>query len=236
MIIQKFLLEEEGHKIVTFSRSGKDQVWIKNDGTIVDMKLVDTVIDICLRNIAENLPPVYLYLNAKDLFYTDSPYVDTMATDGRSIFINPAWVELILTELGRGRGAVAIEFTLVHEVMHIVFHHTVDEKNARDKFPDHMRANIAQDLEINYWIENYANTKSEPDYFKGISKDAGLLYDEKFSDMTWESIYPEINVPDKKDKQKKKMPEKFKRGFEDAIAGYFDKLRKEKVIEHYEIK
>lgn len=237
MIVQKYIKESESDGLVTLNRSGAKQRWFRADGSEINMKIVDTVVDMALRNISSDLPPVYKYINSKDIFYTDSPYVDTMATDGRSIFINPSWVDYTLARLGGpGKGAIGIEFVIIHEALHNAFHHTIDEAKARDKYPDHDRVNRAQDYEVNYAIENYLNTKNNPDLYKGITKMMEGWYDEKFADMTWENIYPEIPAGKDFINNKIKTSPMFKKGFRAAIKGYFKRLRKEKLIEQYEVK
>lgn len=67
-------------------------------------------------------------------------WVPTAGTDGRAIFLNPQyWLNLSLEER---------QGVLAHEVMHIVEKHS-----ERQQGREHMKFNIAADLEINYIIK-----------------------------------------------------------------------------------
>ena len=70
------------------SQSG-NPIWIKKDGTAVDMDKVVMIVEAAMQDLAINYPSVERIMKHKDIIYTDNPYVPTMATDGISIFINP---------------------------------------------------------------------------------------------------------------------------------------------------
>ena len=70
--------------------------------------------------------------------------IDTMATDGIRIFMNPRFTaELTDTQC---------IFVILHECMHNILNHLTREK--QNGFSDHQRANIAADYEVNGILEN----------------------------------------------------------------------------------
>ena len=96
--------------------------------------------------------------------------VETQATDGYNLFINPQFTyNLDLT------GKV---FVLAHEIMHCVLNHM-----RRGRNHDPKKSNIAADYEVNSWINDI-----------GLIKDStilklGALYDKKYSGLGYETIY-----------------------------------------------
>jgi len=217
---------------VTTNRSGKSKKWIRPDGSEVNMKLVDRAIDIATHNISIELSYIYRMLKTKDIFYTDDPDVKTMATDGKSIFINPAWVELVLAKLGMNDGLIAMEFVLIHECLHIVYNHTYDYARWADAYPDHKRANKAQDYEINYAIEKKLAPKSDPNRYKGITEKLDGCFDEKYGSTLWEQIYPDV-PPTSIDEKVIKTSDKWKKGFKEGYEAYLRNLRKQGLVECY---
>ena len=96
--------------------------------------------------------------------------VETQATDGYNLFVNPQFTyNLDMT------GKV---FVLAHEIMHCVLNHM-----RRGKKHDPMRSNIAADYEVNNWINDVGLIKSAT-----ITK-LGALYDKKYSGWGYEKIY-----------------------------------------------
>jgi predicted metal-dependent peptidase len=96
--------------------------------------------------------------------------VQTQATDGVNIFINPQFTyNLDLT------GKV---FVMAHEIMHCVLNHL-----RRGKSHDHERSNIAADYEVNITLANMGLVKIDT-----IKKLQGLV-DTKYSDWGYEKIY-----------------------------------------------
>ena len=217
---------------VTTNRSGKSKKWIRPDGSEVNMKLVDRVIDMAIHNISINLSYIYRMLMTKDIFYTDDPSIKTMATDGKSIFINPAWVEAVLARLGNADGLIGMEFVLIHECLHIVYNHTHDYNKWADMYPDHKRANKAQDYEINYAIEKKLSPKDDPDRYKGITAKLDGCFDEKYGSTLWEQIYPDV-PPTDKNEDIIKTSEKWKKGFKEGYEAYLRNLRKQGLVERY---
>lgn len=96
--------------------------------------------------------------------------VETQATDGYNLFVNPQFTyNLDMT------GKV---FVLAHEIMHCVLNHM-----RRGKSHDHMKSNIAADYEVNCWINDIGLIKAST-----MSK-IGALYDAKYSGWGYEKIY-----------------------------------------------
>ena len=96
--------------------------------------------------------------------------VETQATDGYNLFVNPQFTyNLDMT------GKV---FVLAHEIMHCVLNHM-----RRGKNHDPMKSNIAADYEVNCWINDVDLIKA------ATMQKLGALYDKKYSGWGYEKIY-----------------------------------------------
>ena len=91
--------------------------------------------------------------------------IQTMATDGVSLFYNPDFVETL--------NAATLAGTLAHEVMHPALHHHV-RRSGRDP----KRWNIACDYAINPLLVD-----------AGLNLPEGVLLDDRFRAMSAEQIY-----------------------------------------------
>jgi predicted metal-dependent peptidase len=91
--------------------------------------------------------------------------IQTMATDGVSLFYNPEFVESL--------NAATLAGTLAHEVMHPALHHHV-RRSGRDP----KRWNVACDFAINPLLVD-----------AGLSLPEGVLLDDRFRGMSAEQIY-----------------------------------------------
>src|SRR5271168_2777759 len=91
--------------------------------------------------------------------------VQTMATDGMSIYYNPDFVETL--------NAATLAGTLAHEVMHPALHHHM-RRSGRDL----KRWNVACDYAINPLLIE-----------AGLSLPEGVLLDNRFRGMSAEQIY-----------------------------------------------
>jgi len=91
--------------------------------------------------------------------------IQTMATDGVSLFYNPDFVENL--------NAATLAGTLAHEVMHPALHHHVRRSGRNPK-----RWNIACDYAINPLLVD-----------AGLSLPEGVLLDDRFRGMSAEQIY-----------------------------------------------
>lgn len=114
-----------------------------------------------------------------------SDKVKTMATDGKSIIINPKWT-LKLTD-------DEVIFVLCHECMHCLLHHF-----ARTGTRNHKLANYAQDYAINLLLTGIGVMPKK------------VLYDERFKDMGFEQIY-DILYEEIKEHQKNNPPKPINR-------------------------
>lgn len=183
------------------------------------------------------------YLSKLPIYYGFS--VDTMATDGKRILINPGFVQWLLDALG-GKNPTGIAFVLMHEIYHNLFMHMAREQAQKDKYPNHELANCAQDYEINYVIANHNMIKGKDGSLKNafnpetVQKINGL-YDERFKDNTWEEIYDILEAegytPNKKDPppppptQKIPTSDDWKRGYKDGYEKAMQELRAQGLIE-----
>lgn len=138
------------------------------DGQVIDMnKLADeqgkakaALVNIIpfFSGFISKLRPIYTFR------------VQTQATDGYNLFINPQFTyNLDLT------GKV---FVMAHEIMHCVLNHM-----RRGKNHDRKKSNIAADYEVNCWIHDIGLIKGST-----ITK-LGALYDAKYSGLGYETIY-----------------------------------------------
>lgn len=206
-------------------------IWVKSDGTVVDMDLVTTVIEAVMQDLNKNFRSVEEVIRHKDIIYTDDPYIETMATDGVSIFINPAYAEYLINK-DENNGPLYVEYVLTHEALHILFDHCNQHNANVDKFSDPEKVNYAQDYEINYTIENFLREGMGTTPFKGKTKEIGGLYNDEFGrkGLTWEDIYSQLPAIQR---EKKTTPtsDKWKEGFADGYAEIINKLRKQSLIE-----
>ena len=91
--------------------------------------------------------------------------IETMATDGVSLYYNPQFVETL--------NAATLAGTLAHEVMHPALHHHV-RRSGRDP----KRWNVACDFAINPLLVDAR-----------LSLPEGILLDNRFRGMSAEQIY-----------------------------------------------
>ena len=96
--------------------------------------------------------------------------VETQATDGYNLFINPQFTA--------GLDLTGKVFVMAHEIMHCVLNHM-----RRGKSHDPKKSNIAADYEVNCWINDIGLIQAST-----IQK-LGALYDQKYSGLGYETIY-----------------------------------------------
>ena len=113
---------------------------------------------------------------ALNLEYIETEETETMATDGKTIYYNPAWVATL--EL------IEIMSVIAHEVLHVAFCHHL-RRNGRDQD----RWNKACDYAIN-WILVESGVFRLPE---------GGLFDEQYKGMTAEQIYNKLPTEDEED-------------------------------------
>ncbi len=98
---------------------------------------------------------------------------ETMATDGKSIFYNPKFVDDYTDE--------EIEGVLVHEACHVIWEHPL-RKGSRN----HKLWNVACDYAINNYLL----------YKVGMELPDGGVWDKKYNDMSAEQIYHILDTDD----------------------------------------
>jgi len=99
----------------------------------------------------------------------ESTQTQTMATDGKHIYYNPAWVETVSVLMLAG--------VILHEVLHVIFMHPL-RRGGRN----HERWNIACDLAINPIIVRH-----------GFELPEGALDEWQYHSMTAEQIYKQLD-------------------------------------------
>jgi len=107
--------------------------------------------------------------------------VPTFGTDGKKMFYNPLFVQMLIDQHGKNKAEKMIVFVIAHEVMHCAFAHMVRRGDR-----EHQLWNFAADYSIN-WILKDA----------GFTLAPGVLIDDKYKNMSAEEIYPYL----KQDKQ-----------------------------------
>lgn len=115
-------------------------------------------------------------LKALTPIYTNA--VDTMATDGIRLFMNPRFTDGLTDQ--------QTIFVLLHECMHNILNHMTREKQAGHT--DHTRANIAADYECNGILEDENLVK------KGTTKSLHGYIDLKYSGWAYERIYADKDM------------------------------------------
>ena len=113
---------------------------------------------------------------ALNLEYIETEDTETMATDGKAIYYNPAWVATLTL--------IEIMSVIAHEVLHVAFCHHL-RRNGRDQ----ARWNRACDYAIN-WILVASGVFRLPE---------GGLFDEQYKGMTAEQIYNKLPTEDEED-------------------------------------
>tara|TARA_R110002020_G_scaffold22061_4_gene74647 strand:- start:103 stop:1467 length:1365 start_codon:yes stop_codon:yes gene_type:complete len=102
----------------------------------------------------------------------ESTQTQTMATDGKHIYYNPAWVETVSVLMLAG--------VILHEVLHVIFMHPLRRGDR-----NHERWNIACDLAINPIITRH-----------GFELPDGALDEWQYHSMTAEQIYKQLDQMD----------------------------------------
>lgn len=141
------------------------------DGTVINMDELEDDQHRAQAALNHLAPALGGFISQLRYIYTFR--VETQATDGFNIFVNPQFTaSLDLTQK---------TFVMAHEIMHCLLNHM-----RRTKGRDPQKANIAADYEVNYTLVDIGLFKDTT--IKGI----GALYDEKWADMGMESIYDQL--------------------------------------------
>lgn len=140
------------------------------DGTTVNIADVESKFHMCMMDILNEFS--YFAPAVQSLVPILTNAVDTMATDGIRLFMNPKFVnELSFSEC---------IFVILHECMHCILNHMYREKI--NNF-DHMLGNIAADYEVNGILEFDGMIK------RGTTEKIGGIIDEKYKGWPMEKIY-----------------------------------------------
>lgn len=147
--------------------------------------------------LADKLTPIYTWR------------VNTQATDGTRLFINPAFTNKLTLQQK--------VFVMAHEIMHCALDHM---NRAKMSGHNHERSNIAGDYEINGLL--VADNLVDDATIKAI----GALLDHKYDGMGYEHIYALNPKAGNQDNSKNSSNEKitydadYIRGWEQAIKDY----------------
>lgn len=144
------------------------------DGSVVDMRALlrdQSRAEAALSHLA---PFLGGFVSRLRFIYTFE--VETQATDGYNVFVNPQF-----TANMDFTGKV---FVMAHEIMHCLLNHMRREKEAG--MTDHYRANIAADYEVNITLTEMGLCKFD------TVKDLGGYIDKKYSGWAFEKIYPTV--------------------------------------------
>lgn len=138
------------------------------DGEVIDMVALIDEQHKAIAGLIHIAPELMGFLSSLSLIYTFR--VQTQATDGLRIFVNPQFTnKLSFTEKC---------FVMAHEVMHCLLNH-----NRRLKSMPHYEANIAMDYEVNDTLVACGLFKEE------TMKKIGAFVDMKYADMGCEKIF-----------------------------------------------
>lgn len=187
MVILKYEAFNKHQKFVEINESEDRQ----NDPNNLLRKETQDDVSRCVAIIINKFPFFGEFLiNCRFLY--DAPGVDTMATDGKNIFVNCRFASKLSDK--------EMIFVLCHEVLHpIMLHFSRCEKYVGTNLSkaEHERWNIAADHEINPMLVDEGLISA--DEIKKIG-DVGGLYDEKYKkDGKWmpaEPIYDEVKEED----------------------------------------
>lgn len=143
------------------------------DGEVIDMqKLLEDQQRAC-ATLGHLLPALGGFVSKLRFIYTFQ--VQTQATDGYNIFVNPQFTShLDLT----GK-----TFVLAHEIMHCLLNHL---RRGVEQGHDPKKSNIAADYEVNVTLADDLELIN-PSTIKKI----GALYDSKYRGWGYEKIYAE---------------------------------------------
>jgi len=203
--MSQFIKEDDG-------RDSKGKKWedydtiLCPDGEVIDMqKLLEEQQRACAA-LGHLLPALGGFVSKLRFVYTFR--VDTQATDGYNIFVNPQFTShLDLT----GK-----TFVLAHEIMHCLLNHL---RRANELGHNHKKSNIAADYEVNITLaEDLKLIKAS------TIKSIGALIDSKYHTWGYEKIYADnpngpSNSMNNKDQSNKAQQNQGKQGQGSGGAG-----------------
>ena len=106
--------------------------------------------------------------------------VETQATDGTNLFVNPQFTSHLTANQ-----KIAV---MMHEVMHCLMNHL---RRIRER--DHYKSNIAADYEVNGTLTEMEPEVLPPDVWNNMGAEgANGFYDKKYVGWSFEAIYDDI--------------------------------------------
>lgn len=155
-----------------------DFVTNPHTNNVINMKELIERIEFAKCSIHLNNPCFGSLLDNLIFIYTFDYRIQTQATDGSRIFINPEWTSKLTDN--------EIRFVLVHELLHAVLNHINRFKNHNKEY-----ANIAADFEVNgmAYLDNFTNIEqiSKLDLYFSLDY---ILYDNNL--LPYEEIYKDL--------------------------------------------
>lgn len=164
------------------------------DGTVVNMNDVEEKVRMSMMTIHSRFPYFSPAIKALTPIFTNE--INTMATDGVRLFMNPRFTDKL--------DYTQCVFVLLHECMHNVLNHLAREKAAGHT--DHERANIAADYEVNGILEQDGMVRA------GTTKKLNGCIDPQYFGKAYEAIYNDMGSPSEKKPQEQQQPDQNQSG------------------------
>ena len=136
-------------------------------------RLVERKVNYAIANIINTQP--FFSIPITRIKYVYTYRIDTAATDGTYMLINPLFFEKLNVR--------SVEFVVLHELLHCMLEHFLRMDNR-----DPRQWNIATDHEINLIVAEelkFGNPQKDPN----LSSVIIVIYDEKYENMAAEEIY-----------------------------------------------
>lgn len=152
------------------------------DGEMIDMKKLLKDQQLAKAALNTRLPHIGILAEKLRFIYTFE--VDTQATDGYNVFVNPKFTNDLTIE-----GKM---FVMAHELMHCLLNH-IRRAKAIDAM--NMKGNIAADYEVNQTLVDLGLVTEK------VIKDLGGYIDKKWSRKPFEQIFNQMENPSKPNQQ-----------------------------------
>lgn len=180
------------------------------DGQIIDMRQLLADQENAKVALIRIMPWLGGFIGRLRFVYTFR--VQTQATDGYNLFVNPQFTYNL--------NLLQKTFVLAHEVMHCLLNHM---RRALGRGDDPNKSNVAADYEANIALADI------PPFSVSMIKDMHALIDEKYRKMSYEEIYDKVsnsgdsqqNQQGEKDAQKNSQySADYKEGWNQAMEDY----------------
>lgn len=152
------------------------------NGEMIDMKKLLKDQQLAKAALNTRLPHIGILAEKLRFIYTFE--VDTQATDGYNVFVNPKFTNDLTIE-----GKM---FVMAHELMHCLLNH-IRRAKAIDAM--NMKGNIAADYEVNQTLVDLGLVTEK------VIKDLGGYIDKKWSRKPFEHIFNQMENPSKPNQQ-----------------------------------